>query len=85
LDFDEASPVFNPQASNPMTQSLRTTRKPSIAVPSRPPAPQQLSMSFESRRAAGTEIDRANQRGRTLALLLLQAAGLDAGGDDGEL
>lgn len=31
-----------------MTQSLRTTRKPSIAVPSRPPAPQQLSMSFES-------------------------------------
>lgn len=37
------------------------------------------------RRAAGTEIDRVNQRGRTLALLLLQAAGLDAGGDDGEL
>ena len=65
-----------------MTQSLRTTRKPSIAVPSRPPAPQQLSMSFES--AVLQEL-RSNQRGRTLALLLLQAAGLDAGGDDGEL
>lgn len=68
-----------------MTQSLRTTRKPSIAVPSRPPAPQQLSMSFESAVLQElSSIERASAVAQ-LALLLLQAAGLDAGGDDGEL
>lgn len=47
-DFDEASPVFKLQTNNPMTHCLRTKVKPLIAVPSRPPAPQQLSMSLES-------------------------------------
>lgn len=68
-----------------MTQSLRTTLKPSIAVPSRPPAPQQLSMSFESAVLQElSSIERASAVAQ-LALLLLQAAGLNAGGDDGEL
>ena len=68
-----------------MTQSLRTTRKPSIAVPSRPPAPQQLSMSFESAVLQDlTSSERASVVTQ-LAILLLQRAGQAAGSDDGEL
>lgn len=85
MDFDEASPVFNPQASNTMTQSLRTKLGPPIAVPSRPPALQQLSMSFESAVLQElSSLERASVIAQ-LAFLLLQAAGLDVGGDDGEL
>lgn len=68
-----------------MTQSLRTKLKPSSAGPSRPPAPQQLSMSFESAVLQDlSSIERASVVAQ-LALLLLQAAGLDAGADDDEL
>lgn len=68
-----------------MTQPLRTKLKASIAVPSRPPAPHQLSMSFESVVLQElSSIERASAV-EQLALLLLQAAGLHAGGDDGEL
>ena len=85
MDFDEASPVFNPQASKTMTQSLRTTLRPLIAAPSRPPAPQQLSISFESAVLQElSSIERASVVAQ-LAFLLLQAAGLDAGGNDDEL
>lgn len=76
--------MFNPQASNPMTQSLRTKLTPSITVPLRQPPPQQISMSFESVVLQElSSIERASVVAQ-LALLLLQAAGLDAGGDDGE-
>lgn len=68
-----------------MTQSLRTKLKVASVVPSHPPAPQQLSMSFESAVLQElSSIERASAVAH-LALLLLQAAGLDAGSDDGEL
>jgi hypothetical protein len=85
LGFDEASPVFNQQARSPMTQSLHTKPKPSIALPSRPRAPQQLPMTFESTVLQElTSSERASVVAQ-LALLLLQAAGMGAGDDDGEL
>lgn len=68
-----------------MNQSLRTQLKPSIARPPRPRAPQQLCMTFESSVLQElTSTERASVVTQ-LALLLLQAAGMDAGDDDGEL
>ncbi|MCM2330972.1 MAG: hypothetical protein NDI70_06720 [Pseudomonas sagittaria] len=68
-----------------MNHSLRTKLKPSIAQTPRPRVPQQLPMVFES--AVLQELtsgERANVVAQ-LALLLLQAAGMGAGDDDGEL
>lgn len=67
-----------------MTQSIRTKLKAASAVPSHPPTPKQLSMSFESAVLQElSSIERASVVGQ-LSLLLLQAAGLNAGGDDVE-
>lgn len=68
-----------------MTQSLHTKPNPSIALQSRPRAPQQLPMTFESTVPQElTSSERASVVAQ-LALLLLQAAGTDAGDEDGEL
>lgn len=68
-----------------MTQSLHTKLKPSIARLPRPRAPQQLPMAFESTVLQElTSSERASAVAQ-LALLLMQAAGMGAGDDDGEL
>lgn len=68
-----------------MTHSLPSKLQPSLAVPSRRPMPHQLGLAFEPALLQDlTSTERATVVAQ-LAVLLLQAAGLDVGADDGEL
>lgn len=68
-----------------MTHSLPSKLKPSLAVPSLRPVPHQLGLAFESVLLQDlTSTERAGAVAQ-LAVLLLQAAGLDLGADDDEL
>lgn len=67
-----------------MTHSLSSKLPPSLAVSARRPVPHQLGLALEPALLQDlTSTERATVIAQ-LAVLLLQAAGLDPGADDGE-